>query len=339
MYGSIIGVSALPFMNSIGIFFKFVETSQELILILYLNTDLPLNLQNMLSFLKYYQLSLILPPFWLPVIQQTQFDKKSISDIYEIPYPKTKFLYNNISSSFLVNALSLIFVSTIIPWFFILIMKLLRKFRFYEKIKNKKIKKTFIYLENLFCYNLLFTLFLASILENSLYIALEWKNVSFNNAFNIFSFIFSIIYFIYILFMLLWLIKISDNIILEGNKNPLSEKSPIPISFQSIFNQIKCKKRSTIFYVIMRIFKKMFLSFIIVFFYFDLMLQISSVIIITIMTFLYFGVLSTLENKFRNLITELIEMLVEVYIVLYFYNLNMNYKIRIHWLCYLEKFL
>jgi len=62
-YASLMGLVSLPFAGLLSVFFKFIEVAQELILILYFNIELPLNLKNMLDFLKNYELSFLLPFF------------------------------------------------------------------------------------------------------------------------------------------------------------------------------------------------------------------------------------------------------------------------------------
>ena len=229
VYAAIIGITCLPFVNVMGVFFRFIEITQELTLMLYLNMDLPLNFKYMLSFLKYYQLSFLLPFFLLP--SGDSYNKRELSDKYDALYPDEMFLYNNVSSSFIINASSLLFVSHIIPMMLIGFIKLTKRYYRIENIKNEKIKRLFEFFETLMCYNLLFFLFQASNLEMSLYLALQLKNAVFNNVFNVISFILALIYMLYMIFMINCFRSISNEIIKKEQENPFTEKCQIPASY------------------------------------------------------------------------------------------------------------
>ena len=318
IYFSLAGLVCVPLLNFMGIFFRFVDCAQELVLIIFLNTDLPLNLVELLTFTRNFHLSFIIPSFIIPDAKKLKNNKTLISDKYEIPYPQTKFISNNVSSSFIVNGFSMIFIFQIIPWLICFIIYIAKKIL--PKLKSHKMIKK---MENLFFYNLIFYFFLSTSLEGCLFLTLQWRNPSFNNALNIFSFVFSILYFGYFIFMLFWLKKVLDDILYIEQNHPSFDYSSIPITFHGILNKHDPERKLSLYFHLINTIKKFCLCFAVVFFYSNVLVQILAMTTIFIGTLFYKRISSPMKNYYLNLKNEINDILSStIYIFICIFSLS-----------------
>lgn len=288
VYVSLVGLVSLPFASLLGIFFKFIEVAQELIMILYLKNDLPLNLKNMLDFLKNYELSYLLPSF---------FENSNDNQL------KTgRFAQNNLSSLFLDNAFTLVMISIIIPWFLLLILMIIKKnFDFFPSI-FKKLRQPLDKFENLLKFNLILSFFCNSTQEISLFIALQLNFISFNNSVTIISFLFCILIFLIHFLVLFWLFKITKQILSK-------EKAAIPKEYEAVFEDLCIERKTALVFPIVKMFRKFLLSFLIVFLYSYLSILVILLCILTVTMYLYIRIVQPYKYQFKNIVSELTEFL------------------------------
>jgi len=203
-YISFIGLFSLVFTTLLGVFFHAIEVAQQLLLILFLKDNLPLNLQQMLDYLKNYEVSFLFPKIFQHSVENED--------------PTSKFSQNDISPLFLDNAFFLIIISFCVPWILVILMLILRKFaRFFDR--HKKCKRLLTIFDSLTIFNLFFMLFQNSTQEISLFTVLQLKNIQLSNTFNILSFVFCIVYSLVNLLMIFWLYKLIKQIISSEKKN------------------------------------------------------------------------------------------------------------------------
>jgi len=258
------GLLSLPFAGLLSVFFKFIEVAQELIMILYWKDNLPLNLKNMLDFLKNYELS-----FLFPFMFQHK-DQNQVTD--------DNFGQNSLSSLFLDNAFTLILISFVAPWLLLVLFMTLKKCFHLDKIK--KIESLIQSIEEFLKYNLIFLLFQNSIQEMSLFFALQLRYFSFSNGIQIISSLLCLFFLIVNFLMIIWLIKITKLII---SNNCYC----IPKEYQSLFQNIDVTKKYTLYYPIAKALKKFFLSFFVVFLYDQLAALSLCIIFLSIVMYLF----------------------------------------------------
>ena len=289
VYISIIGLLTLPICGLLSIFFKFIEIAQELIMLLYIKSNLPLNFENTLDFLKNYELSYLLPKFF-------QFSNKTIEILDD------KFGYNDISTLFLENAFTLLLISIIIPWILIILVTFLKKCCMKWKLKYPRIHSYFNSFRIYVKYNLMFLLFQNSTQELSMFLALDLKYFSFSETVKIISSVFCLIFLIGNFLMIFWM----KNIISKINANPYSE---IPEKYISLFDCLDLEKQHSLYFPLIKLIKKFLLSFFIVFLYDYILALFISLCILTILMYLYIRIVEPFENKYRNMISEITEFL------------------------------
>ena len=286
VYVSLLGLLSLPFAGLLSVFFKFIEIAQELIMILYLKNNLPLNLKGMLDFLKNYELT-----FLLPFMFQHKNENQANDD---------KFGQNQLSSLFLDNASTLILVSFVMPWLFLILFWSINKLFHLERFQ--KIAALIESIKDFFKFNLIFLLFQNSNQEISLFFALQLRYFSFSNEIQILSCLLCLFFLIGNFSMIFWWIKITKLII---SNNCLS----IPKEYQSIFQNIDVTKKFTLYYPIAKFIKKFFLSFFVVFLYSNVTALAICLIFLSMIMYTFIRIIEPFENKYRNMICEITEFL------------------------------
>ena len=256
----------------------------------------------MLEFLKNYELS-----FLLPKIFRNYAENKTADD---------KFGQNNLSSLFLDNATSLILASFLIPWIIVLFIKIFKHFCL-QKIKKRK--NFFEAIEKFVMYNLIFLLFQNSMQEISLFIALQLKFLSVSNTYNIFSSLFCFLYLGINIVIILWLRKIIINICSIKNSRFLLFDSKFK-SYELIFNDLNIENDYTLYYPLIKMIKKYFLSFFIVFLYEEIIALIISLSFLTLSMYLIITIIEPFSDKYRNIVarlTEFLQFLLYLHLFLY----------------------
>ena len=292
------GLVSLPFTGLLSVFFKFIEVAQELIILLYLNANLPLNLGNMLEYLKDYELS-----FLLPFIFKHENENQVKSE---------KFGQNDLSSLFLDNAFALILISFVMPWFFLSLCLGIKKLFHLDKFK--KIAKFIQSTEDFFKYNVIFLLFQNSTQEMSLFFALQLRYFSFSTNIQILSMVLCLLFLILNFYMIFWLIRITKLIILDKCYS-------IPKEYGSIFENLDINKKYALYYPIVKATKKIFLSFFVVFLYSHPATLLLCLIFLSICMYLFMRIVEPFETKYRNMICEITEFLeCCIYGLLFLYN-------------------
>ena len=297
---AMIGVGTLPFTDLFCVFFSFLESAQELIMISYINFDLPGNMQDMLDTLKEFQFSSLL--------NQTQIKQSNISDYeieYNIPIPPLKFSQHQISSSFMINSEKILIFSILVPWVFITIVYLLSKQL--KTKKNSRILEVFNFFKNWMCFNSLFLIFNNFVQELSLFVALEFRYASFNNWFNTLSFYLCVLILIYHFMMMFWLGKLIKSQIDRIYNHEHLESINFPQEFIGFFQLLKLDKPSGLLYALVRMIRKISFAFLVVFFYDFPQIQILSACILNSCMLLYLGVFHPFRDPFRNFLYQVNE--------------------------------
>ena len=240
----------------------------------------------MLDFLKDFELSFLFP---------FMFTHKSENQVTD-----DKFGQNQLSSLFLDNASTLILLSFVMPWLFLILFWSIKKLFPLERFNKvaTRIEST----EYFFKYNLVFLLFQNSTQEMSLFFALQLRYLSFSNEIQIISCLLCLFFLIGNIFMIFWLIKITKLIISD---NCLS----IPKEYHSIFQNIDITKKYALYYPIARLIKKFFLSFFVVFLYSNVTALALCLIFLSIIMYIFIRIIEPFENKYRNMISEITEFL------------------------------
>lgn len=302
IYISFAALISLPFATLLGTFFKFIEVAQELIMILYINNNLPLNMKNMLVFLKTFEMSYLLPGIFNNP-NENQVNSES-------------FGQNKLSSLFIDNSFTLIIVSCILPWFFFFITCFLEKYpcRIEKLEKNEKYKMFLKYMNNFFKYNLIFLLFQNSTQEMSLFIALQLNYISFSNTIRAISSTLCIIILVMNFLMIYWTKKITNRVLI----NPYS---PVPAEYSAIFQNLNLAKKAAAYYPMIKFLRKFILSFLIVFLYDRVQILFIGLAFLTIFMYFYIRMVQPYLSKIKNIIGELTEILqCFLYGLLFLYN-------------------
>ena len=305
-YGSTLALLSIAFPQMFILLFKCIEVAQELIMILYINTKLPLNFKNILDTLKLFPISYHLPDY-LQYSHSASNDKK---------YVEKKFAENYDSSFFLDNSFNLIMISFILPWILILLIYIIQ--RFCSNWINKLIRiKSFLSSFWIFTkYNMVFLLYNNSLQELSLFSALELKTLSFSDTFVILSNIFCLVFLIGNFIMIIWMKKIIRNII----DNPYS---PIQMEYESIFSNLNIENKYSIYFPLIIVIRKFILSFLIVFLYDNLFALLICLMILTIIIYLIIRINEPFVNKYQNIISEITELLqCCLYSLIFLYHQN-----------------
>ena len=296
IYTSVSGLVGLPFTSLLSFFFYFIEVQQELSLLLFLNIDLPLNMEEMLMKLKNFQLNSFLPEF---------FRKNStVNNIYDDQIAPTKFKKANFSSSFLGNGFSVFLLAIILPIFFYFVFFVIEKFEIKPRIfslEKRRLIRIYLF------YNFSLSLFFSGSLELSLFIALQLNNVSFYNLFNGMSFFLALFTLGYMIASPIFLLSKMKDIEKKIKQNPKIEFSKVVnLELESIF--IDLNLQNGIYFPLLRIIKKILVSFIQVFCYSNYMLQIILRIVLAITFLIYYKQFEPFKYKIFNAIYEYTEL-------------------------------
>ena len=281
-----LGLVSIPFAGLLSVFFKFIEVAQEIIMILYLRNNLPLNLKNMLDFLKNYQLSFLIPFL---------FQHKSGNQVSE-----EKFGQNKLSSLFLDNSSTVILVAFVMPWFCLLLFLGAQKYLICDRFKTflQRIESIGVFLK----YNLIFLLFQNTTQEMTLFLALQLKFMSFSSDFEIMSSLLCVLFLICDILMIFWLRKITYQII-------LNKCFDLPKEYQSIFQNLNLAKKHALYFPMVIFFKKFCLSFFVVFLYYNVEVLALCLILLSISMYLFIRIVEPFENKYRNMVAEITQIL------------------------------
>ena len=296
IYTSVSGLVGLPFTSILSFFFYFIEVQQEMSLLLFLNIDLPLNMQQMLMVLKNFQINSFLPDF---------FKKNStVNYIFVDQMAPTKFRRANFSSSFLGNGFSVFLLTIVFPLFLFGLFIIMDKYKIQPRIitqEKKKQIKTYIF------YNFTLSLLFSGSAELSLFIALQLMNVSFYNFFNGMSFFFALVTLGYLIAAPIFIFKKIKSIETKIKQDPNFEfPKVVNPEFESIFIDLNLQKG--IYFPMVRIIKKVLVSFIQVFFYANYMTQIILRIILAVCFLIYVKQYEPFKYKIFNAIYEYTEL-------------------------------
>ena len=268
--------------------------------------NLPLNIKDILDYLKFYEITYLLPND-LQFLHSSSINKT---------YVERKIAENYDSSFFLDNSFNLILISFVLPWILIVLLYIIQ--RYCSDWINKRIRIKYI-LNSFWMftkYNMVFLLYNNNVQELSLFSALELKVFSFSDIYTIFSNISCLVFMIGNIIMIIWIKKIIKNI----NNNPYS---PIPTEYQSIFTNLNLENKYSIYFPLLIILRKFILSFLIVFLYDNLFVLLICLMILTIIMYLIIRIVEPFEKKYRNIISEITELLqCCLYSLIFLYNQN-----------------
>ena len=151
-------------------------------------------------------------------------------------------------------------------------------------------------------YNFVFLLFQNTIQEMSLFFALQLRYISFSSDVEIISSILCILFLIWNIIMILWLRKITDQII-------VNKCFDVPKEYQFIFENLDLTRKHTLYFPIIKICKKFLLSFCVVFLYYEVAALALCLIFLSFSMYLFIRIIEPFENKYRNMVAEMTEIL------------------------------
>jgi len=300
LYVAMIGAGTLPFTYMFGAFFSFLESAQELIMISYLNIELPGNLQEMLTSLRDFQFSSFVNKGGAQ-IKTTDNDWLE----FNIPNPPLKFYQRGISSSFLVNSYNIIIFSLMVPWSLIVFVFLVDQ-RYGEK-SNSWILRFFSMVKHWMSYNFLFFLFNNFVQEIALFVALEFYTANFDNWFNQLSFSLCLLTIIYHFGVMIWLGRLINSFIEKLYNDEVLESETFPQEYIHFFEIMDLNNKAALLYPLIRMTRKIMFAFFIVFLYDFPRTQILCCCLLNASMFAYLGFVRPLSESVRNFMSQVCE--------------------------------
>jgi hypothetical protein len=327
-----------------GFFFNLVEVAQEINLYAYLNSNKPLNLEDLLKFFtnfRFFEHFSIFKKLNIPQ-NRTRNRSKLFDASDQIPPPI--FEAEGFSSSFLSNASSVLLLVIISPLGILLILKLTdriiaRRNRSRSIIREEensnphpvnKFLRDLWSRKDIILVNIIFLLLLGSIQEIQFFFALQIINISFSNPLNILSFICSLIWVIYQVVLIYFLTKvfftlnpqITNRISLlkkkiifaksEETNTYVKKNIQIPQKlkekFSFFFGKMMKENHRGTSYIFFRIFKKMILPLIHVIFHQNVDDVIFYLILFYFCSFLYLRLVRPFKSNLVNVVNEMTEL-------------------------------
>ncbi len=336
-----IGLSSL---NLFGFFFNLVEVAQEINLYAYLNSNKPLNLEDLLNFFTNFRFFEHVSIFKKIIIPQNRTRNRSKLFNASDQIPPPIFEARGFSSSFLSNASSVLLLVIISPLGILLILKLTDRIiarrnmtryitREQENSNHHPVNKFFRELwsrKDIILVNIIFWLLLGSIQEIQFFFALQIINVDFSDPLNILSFLCSLIWVVYQVAIIYFLSKVfftlNPHIVkrissvkkkltfvkTEGTNTYLKKSTQIPQKlkekFSFFFGEMMKENHRGTSYIFFRIFKKMILPLIHVIFHKNVDDVVLYLILFYFCSFLYLRLVRPFKSNLVNIVNEMTEL-------------------------------
>ena len=324
---ALMAASCIPLflIGIFGLIWKLIDSAQLFSYIIFINIDFPLNFADFLIQLYNFNFNNLIPNPFQNIFSDNSDPYTKWGNIYD-QTPALRFELRQKSSSFLYNAATLLLIQGGLWTFLGFLYYINKNFQFKYSITFGKIQ---LFLQ----WSLLLQMFQGGELELYLYIALQLKNPSFINIFNIFSFLIMILLFIYILLIFRESYrnlnkKIVAEKALEGNEEFFTQ-------YGYLWENIKTERFICRNSKILSTIRKFFICFSIVFAHNYPVAQISLVMVSYILMVLYALLLRPFEFLRTNIISIITEfglLLMHVIFLIYYNNdFSNDSKIQLGW--------